>query len=284
MKLLNPLKAICPHCQHQFWHYDTLRGINFCPKCHNSFLLKQYDPSGNRFSTASALALIGLNFVLAYVIQKWSNHTIISMLESLFIYGIGSILILLVVIILLSLTIFRHTLTKFAKIKAGVDQFNEVKEDVGEYRLNGVNESALNIACPNCGSQRLQSLYWYKTNLAKRYPDITAPKAIDSDFMSDNFVGCLNCKSCYRKRPHKMSYLNIIIGLVVITLLMSFKVSPDSSLVTNIIHYLPVSASEVSYIIKSLILSIWLYLILRLSALAKSSSGLKLEPIDEVEQ
>ena len=194
MSFVDKLKATCPHCQHQFVRLTSLKTIKFCPKCHLS-LYKAPIVKNSLFYKDDVLNGVTL-FIAVYLLQQ--DNSTASMLPIGFVFDAVILLVGMILALLIVKRLFFDDLTLFIhRYEPGVDTFEEVKRDIGNYDGNTSSASNEVRSCLSCHSQRLQVTRWRPLSTTNKtsFRDLTPSK--DTDNIKSH-LRCLHCHTHYQ--------------------------------------------------------------------------------------
>lgn len=208
----------CPSCHTEFVRLDTLKGLSFCPHCHQHVRFSPQptkrwsdDWSFAKRLVASAVlaALATALFFLAPDIE-WlkTGAEIIShvMIGAFLLFGAGAV----------GVAIWgRGRLNSHAIVECGVDDFEVVKQErCPEYKrfMQSASGQLQSVVCPACQSMRLADRYWYKTCWGAQGHKIEPISEVDDL----KFYGCLNCGKRFEvtKQPSTYWRTQLVAGLV----------------------------------------------------------------------
>lgn len=188
------LGSTCPNCKASLWKLQHINGIDFCPYCDTQLISVADIPK-----PVSRIKRVLPHFIALIVFILFLNFytdPIVGNILRLFGYVLLPVMILVVVF-----GIFYEVLKKrvaHGTYMAGIDKIETVTDDPAVYFKTSLpNAKIVNFQCPECSSQRMVDLYWYKRILAKQMTTLPKIGNIDN---TDDFVGCLNCHIQYKKQ------------------------------------------------------------------------------------
>jgi DNA-directed RNA polymerase subunit RPC12/RpoP len=185
----------CPACHTEFVKLNTLKGLSFCPHCHQHVRfspkpIKRWSDDWSftkRLAASAGLAAFTTAFFFFARDIAWLN----TWAEIVSHIMIGAFLLLGVLAVAVAIW-GRGRLKSDAVVACGVDDFEVVKQErCPTYKLTMPSASGQlkSVVCPACQSMRLADLYWYKTCWGAQEHKIEPISDVDDL----KFYGCLHC-------------------------------------------------------------------------------------------
>lgn len=185
----------CPACHTEFVKLNTLKGLSFCPHCHQHVRfspkpIKRWSDDWSftkRLAASAGLAAFTTAFFFFARDIAWLN----TWAEIVSHIMIGAFLLLGVLAVAVAIW-GRGRLKSDAVVACGVDDFEVVKQErCPTYKLTMPSASGQlkSVVCPACQSMRLADLYWYKTCWGAQGHTIESIPEVDDL----KFYGCLHC-------------------------------------------------------------------------------------------
>lgn len=214
------LSHTCPTCHTDFVRMDMLKGLFFCPHCHQHlrFMPKAKKSERDDWSFTKRLAA---SAALAAVMTAFIFLVDDIALIHLFAEIVGRTMIaafILLGVICVGLAIWGNSRLLLDKtVECGVDRFDVIKQErCPEYKLFIPSASRQHqwAACPACQSVRLADRYWYKTCWGAQGHSIDPIPDIDDH----KFYGCLNCGKRFERVELKDTTDHISVFRVILLL------------------------------------------------------------------
>ncbi len=194
MSFIDKLKATCPHCQHQFVRLVSLKTIKFCPQCRLS-LYKAPIVKNSLFYQDDVLNGATL-FIAVYLLQQ--DNSTASMLLIGLVFDAVILLVGVTLALLIVKRLFFDDFTFFVRrYEPGVDKFEEVKRDIGNYDGNISSANNKVVSCLSCHSQRLQVTRWRPLPMTNKTSRSALTPSQDADNIK-SYLRCLHCHTHYQ--------------------------------------------------------------------------------------
>ena len=191
----------CPACHTEFVKLNTLKGLNFCPHCHQHvrFSPKPTKRWSDDWSFAKRLAASAMlaAFITAFFFFARDVAWIQTGAEIVSHIMIGAFLLIGLVAVAVAIW-GRGKINHNVVIECGVDDFEVVKKErCPEYKIwmPSASGQLQSIHCPACQSMRFADLYWYKTCWGAQGHTIEPIPEVDDL----KFYGCLHCGKRFKE-------------------------------------------------------------------------------------
>ncbi len=185
----------CPNCHKKIWQLTTKAGLTFCPHCHiNLYPVKQTTKKQKKPISKTLAFFISFCFAsFLYISNIFRDALHDNPLFQIGIKVLSALIILMIVWMVVKeiVNAFRQSESKY---EIGVDTLEQITADSCDYTQR--HNSITPCQCKNCPSFRLVDMYWFKRILAKNHEEIPVMANIGD---TDRFVGCLHCKTQYKR-------------------------------------------------------------------------------------
>ncbi len=225
----------CPACHTEFVKLNTLKGLNFCPHCHQHvrFSPKPIKRWSDDWSFAKRLAASAVlaAFTTAFFFFARDITWIKTGAEIVSHIMIGAFLLLGAAAVAMAIW-SRGRFERDVIVACGVDDFEVVKQErCPEYkiRMPSVLGQPQFINCPACQSMRLADQYWYKTCWGAQGHTIEPIPEVDDL----KFYGCLHCGKRFQevssmsKMDQKKFAVTALLFLFLLMIPLIINIYPD---------------------------------------------------------